>query len=54
MFRRVAIIGGGAAAATLLSELLERKPTQPLHLDWYTGGGARAASPMAVCPIATC
>jgi uncharacterized NAD(P)/FAD-binding protein YdhS len=40
MFRRVAIIGGGAAAATLLSELLERQPSQPLHLDWYTGGGA--------------
>ncbi|MEO9214240.1 MAG: FAD/NAD(P)-binding protein [Rhodanobacter sp.] len=39
MFRRVAIIGGGAAAATLLSELLERQPPQPLHLDWYTGGG---------------
>ncbi|HEY0198171.1 MAG TPA: FAD/NAD(P)-binding protein [Rhodanobacter sp.] len=39
MFRRVAIIGGGAAAATLLSELLERRPSQPLHLDWYTGGG---------------
>jgi uncharacterized NAD(P)/FAD-binding protein YdhS len=42
MFRRVAIIGGGAAAATLLSELLERKPPQPLHLDWYTGGGTLA------------
>jgi uncharacterized NAD(P)/FAD-binding protein YdhS len=42
MFRRVAIIGGGAAAATLLSELLERKPSQPLHLDWYTGGGTPA------------
>lgn len=42
MFRRVAIIGGGAAAATLLSELLERKPSQPLHLDWYTGGGTLA------------
>jgi len=42
MFRRVAIIGGGAAAATLLSELLERKPPQPLHLDWYTGGGTSA------------
>jgi len=42
MFRRVAIIGGGAAAATLLSELLERKPAQPLHLDWYTGGGTLA------------
>ncbi|MFC5581746.1 FAD/NAD(P)-binding protein [Rhodanobacter terrae] len=42
MFRRVAIIGGGAAAATLLSELLERKPPLPLHLDWYTGGGMSA------------
>jgi uncharacterized NAD(P)/FAD-binding protein YdhS len=42
MFRRVAIIGGGAAAATLLSELLERQPPQSLHLDWYTGGGAPA------------
>lgn len=39
MYRRVAIIGGGAAAAALLSELLERQPPQPLHLDWYTGGG---------------
>lgn len=39
MFRRVAIIGGGAAGATLLSELLERPTPQPLHLDWYTGGG---------------
>jgi uncharacterized NAD(P)/FAD-binding protein YdhS len=37
MFRRVAIIGGGAAGATLLSELLERPASQPLHLDWYTG-----------------
>ncbi len=42
MFRRVAIIGGGAAAATLLSELLERKPSQSLHMDWYTGNGERA------------
>jgi uncharacterized NAD(P)/FAD-binding protein YdhS len=39
MFRRVAIIGGGAAAATLLSELLERESSQPLQLDWFTGGG---------------
>lgn len=39
MFRRVAIIGGGAAAATLLGELLERPSPQPLHLDWYTGTG---------------
>ena len=37
MFRRVAIIGGGAAAASLLSELLEREPPQPLQLDWFTG-----------------
>ncbi|MFC5437170.1 FAD/NAD(P)-binding protein [Rhodanobacter umsongensis] len=42
MFRRVAIIGGGAAAATLLSELLERQSPQSLHLDWYTGGEASA------------
>lgn len=42
MFRRVAIIGGGAAGATLLSELLERPTSQPLHLDWYTGGGTPA------------
>jgi uncharacterized NAD(P)/FAD-binding protein YdhS len=42
MFRRVAIIGGGAAGATLLNELLERPATQPLHLDWYTGGGTPA------------
>jgi uncharacterized NAD(P)/FAD-binding protein YdhS len=40
MFQRVAIIGGGAAAATLLSELLGRRPPRMLHLDWYTGGGA--------------
>ena len=42
MFRRVAIIGGGAAAAALLGELLGRRPPQPLHLDWYTGGGTLA------------
>lgn len=42
MYRRVAIIGGGAAAAALLSELLERQLPQPLHLDWYTGGGTPA------------
>ena len=42
MFRRVAIIGGGAAAATLLCELLQRTPSQPLHLDWYTGVDAPA------------
>ncbi|WP_199099005.1 FAD/NAD(P)-binding protein [Dyella sp. ASV21] len=42
MYRRVAIIGGGAAAAALLSELLERQPPQPLHIDWYTGGGTPA------------
>lgn len=42
MHRRVAIIGGGAAAAALLGELLERRPPQPLHLDWYTGGGTSA------------
>jgi uncharacterized NAD(P)/FAD-binding protein YdhS len=37
MFRRVAVIGGGAAAATLMSELLERRSPHPLHVDWYTG-----------------
>lgn len=40
MFRRVAIIGGGAAAAALLGELLGRRLPEPLHLDWYTGGRA--------------
>lgn len=42
MFRRLAIIGGGAAAATLLGELLERTATPPLQLDWFTGGGQPA------------
>jgi uncharacterized NAD(P)/FAD-binding protein YdhS len=42
MFRRVAIIGGGAAGASLLSELLGRRTAQPLHLDWYTGPGTPA------------
>ena len=42
MHRRVAIIGGGAAAAALLGELLERQTPQALHLDWYTGGGTPA------------
>ncbi|SEP07064.1 Uncharacterized NAD(P)/FAD-binding protein YdhS [Luteibacter sp. UNC138MFCol5.1] len=37
MFHKVAIIGGGAAAATLVSELLERGTKPPLHLDWYAG-----------------
>lgn len=37
MFQKVAIIGGGAAAATLVSELLERRTPRPLHLDWYAG-----------------
>lgn len=40
MYRRVAIIGGGAAAAALLSEILERQHAVPVHLDWYTGGGS--------------
>lgn len=39
MRRRIALIGGGAAAAALLGELLERPDTPPLHLDWYTGDG---------------
>lgn len=42
MHRRVAIIGGGAAAAALLGELLERRLPHPLHLDWYTGTGTPA------------
>ena len=37
MFHKVAIIGGGAAAATLVSELLERRTAKPLHIDWYAG-----------------
>ncbi|MET0935274.1 MAG: FAD/NAD(P)-binding protein [Luteibacter sp.] len=37
MFHKVAIIGGGAAAATLVAELLERRTPRPLHLDWYAG-----------------
>ncbi|TBR40503.1 MULTISPECIES: FAD/NAD(P)-binding protein [Dyella] len=40
MYRRVAIIGGGAASAALLSEILERQHASPVHLDWYTGGGS--------------
>lgn len=47
MFRRIAIIGGGAAAATLLVELLERQPGQPLHLDWYTGATDKPARGVA-------
>ena len=39
MFRRVAIIGGGAAGASLLSELAGRRTDGPLHLDWYVGRG---------------
>ncbi|MCW8809100.1 MAG: FAD/NAD(P)-binding protein, partial [Rhodanobacter sp.] len=39
MFRRVAIVGGGAAAATLIGELMQRRLPRALHLDWYTGGG---------------
>jgi len=38
MFRRIAIIGGGAASASLLGELLDRPLSPPLQLDWYTGG----------------
>ena len=40
MIRRVALLGGGAAAAALLSELVECARA-PLHLDWYTGGVER-------------
>ena len=39
MIRRIAIIGGGAAGASVLSELLSRAVQPPLRLDWYTGGG---------------
>ena len=46
MFRRVAIIGGGAAAVALLSELVERA-SAPLHLDWYTGGAAQPGRGLA-------
>jgi uncharacterized NAD(P)/FAD-binding protein YdhS len=38
MFRRIAIIGGGAASASLLGELLDRPLSPPLQVDWYTGG----------------
>lgn len=38
MFRRIAIIGGGAAAASLLGELLDRSLSPPWQVDWYTGG----------------
>ena len=41
MFRRVAIIGGGAAGAALLSELISRAPASGLHLDWFTGGNGK-------------
>lgn len=37
MFRRIAIVGGGAAATAMLSELLEYQPAEPLHVDWYSG-----------------
>jgi uncharacterized NAD(P)/FAD-binding protein YdhS len=42
MFQRIAIIGGGAAAAALLSELVARQPGPGLHIDWYTSGDAQA------------
>ncbi|MBN8713958.1 MAG: FAD/NAD(P)-binding protein [Xanthomonadales bacterium] len=41
MFRRIAIIGGGAASASLLGELLDRPLSPPLQVDWYTGGTPR-------------
>lgn len=52
MFRRIAIIGGGAASAALLGELLDRPLAPPLQLDWYTGGkppgrGVAYATPSA-------
>jgi uncharacterized NAD(P)/FAD-binding protein YdhS len=37
MSKRVAVIGGGAAGAALVSELLARRTPRPWHLDWYTG-----------------
>ena len=40
MFRRIAIIGGGAAAAAMLAELIEHQPATPLNLAWYTGGAS--------------
>ncbi len=42
MFRRIAIVGGGAAGASLLTELLSRSAQLPLLLDWYTGTGRPA------------
>jgi uncharacterized NAD(P)/FAD-binding protein YdhS len=42
MFRHIAIVGGGAAGASLLSELLTRRTQPPLLLDWYTGSGTPA------------
>lgn len=52
MFRRIAIIGGGAASASLLGELLDRPLSPPLQVDWYTGGkppgrGVAYATPSA-------
>ncbi len=52
MFRRVAIIGGGAAGAALLNELVDqslerRLPGPVLHLDWFTGGHHRLARGVA-------
>lgn len=47
MFRRVAIIGGGAAAAALLSELIAHPRTPPLHVDWFTGGTGAAGRGVA-------
>ena len=42
MFQRIAIVGGGAAGASLLTELLSRSTQLPLLLDWYTGDGTPA------------
>lgn len=38
MYKRVAVIGGGAAGAALVSELLERQFESSIHVDWFTGG----------------
>ncbi|HEX7816763.1 FAD/NAD(P)-binding protein [Dyella sp.] len=47
MYRRVAIIGGGAAAATVISELLDRPSAHTLRVDWYTGTGGKLARGVA-------
>ena len=43
MGTKVAIIGGGAAAAFVITELLEHGVGMPAELHWYSGrrGGSR-------------